>query len=73
MSWPRWRPIATLPKEGQVLVTADDLNEEGGYGEIELVVCPMLEDGRILNQNSGNYTLPNTWRWWIPIPPKDSQ
>jgi hypothetical protein len=71
--WPCWQPIATLPKSGQVLVTTDDMDEEGGYGEIELCVCPMLEDGRLLNQNSGNYTRPNTWKWWMPAPPKRSE
>lgn len=73
MMWPKWHPIETLPKTGQALVTTDDLSEPGGYGEIELVVCPMLEDGRILNQNSGNYTRAGVWRWWMPVPPKETE
>lgn len=65
-----WQPISTLPRHGQVLVTDDDPDDGGddGYGTIELVVCPMLEDGRLLNQNSGNYSRAGTWKWWRPIP-----
>lgn len=66
-----WRPISTLPRSGQVLVTDDDLESPDGYGTIELVVCPMLEDGRLLNQNSGNYSRPGTWKWWHPVPACD--
>lgn len=65
-----WRPISTLPPSGQVLVTDDDLPHDPGpsYGTIELAVCPMLPDGRLLNQNSGNYTRAGTWKWWHPVP-----
>lgn len=66
-----WLPIETAPTTGQFLVTTDDVDkDEGGYGEIELVCAPFLKDGRILNQNSGNYTRPNVWRWWHPAPPR---
>lgn len=65
-----WKPIETLPSTGQALVTDDELPFEDGltYGSIELVSCPMLSDGRILNQNSGNYTRAGTWKWWHPVP-----
>lgn len=71
-----WRPIASLPKAGQVLVTSDDLPGDAArgdnmYGDIELVICPMHSDGRILNQNSGNYTRAGVWKWWMPAPPRD--
>lgn len=70
-----WQPIKTLPKSGQVLVTDDDPNdpEDGRYGCIELVNCPMLDDGRILNQNSANYSRPGTWKWWRPVPSRKFQ
>jgi hypothetical protein len=66
-----WQPIATLPSEGQALATDDDPVEclDGRYGTIELIVCPMLADGRTLNQNSGNYTSAGAWKWWRPVPP----
>jgi hypothetical protein len=70
-----WQPIETLPRSGQALVTDDDLPNEplgDGYGSIELVVCPMLSDGRILNQNSGNYNRPGTWKWWAPVPSRET-
>ena len=63
-----WQPISTLPPTGQALVTDDDPNDGDGYGCIELVNCPMLPDGRIMNQNSANYTRPGTWKWWRPVP-----
>lgn len=68
-----WRPISTLPKSGQALVTSDDPSDDdvsgnGGYGDIELVICPMLADGRILNQNTGNYSRAGSWKWWTPAP-----
>lgn len=68
-----WRPIETLPRSGQVLVTDDDLPTEpgDGYGCIDLAVCPMLADGRLLSQNSGNYTRAGIWKWWMPVPPRD--
>lgn len=65
-----WQPISTLPRSGQALVTDDDPDDGDSYGTIELVVCPMLADGRILNQNSANYTSPGVWRWWRPVPPR---
>jgi hypothetical protein len=70
-----WRPIETLPPSGQALVTDDELpfDEGPGYGTIELVVCPMLADGRILNQNSGNYTRAGVWKWWYPVPARTIQ
>ncbi len=68
-----WRPIETLPKTGQALVCTDEAFDGDGYDEIELVVCPMLADGRILNQNSGNYTRPGVWKWWMPVPPKETE
>lgn len=66
-----WRPIETLPRDGQALVTDDDPEDcaDGRYACIELVNCPMLADGQILNQNSGNYTRAGTWKWWRPVPP----
>jgi hypothetical protein len=74
MERPMWRPIETLPKTRcQALVTTDDMDDGEGYGEIELVCCPMLPDGRIMNQNSGNYTRPGVWKWWMPAPPKTIQ
>lgn len=64
-----WQPISSLPRSGQALVTDDDPGDGSeGYGTIGLVVCPMLEDGRLLNQNSGNYSRPGTWTWWRPVP-----
>lgn len=65
-----WQPITTLPLQGQALVTDDDPSDcvDGRYATIELVNCPMLADGRILNQNSGNYTQPHVWKWWRPTP-----
>jgi len=65
-----WQPISTLPRSGQALVTDDDPDDGDSYGTIELVVCPMLADGRILNQNSANYTSPGVWKWWRPVPPR---
>lgn len=66
-----WKLIDTLPISGQVLVTDDDPEDDTpGYGTIELAVCPILSDGRILNQNSGNYTRAGVWKWWRPVPPK---
>lgn len=65
-----WHPISTLPQSGQALVTDDDPDEclDGRYGTIELINCPMLTDGRTLNQNSGNYTRAGVWKWWRPAP-----
>jgi len=63
-----WQPIETAPKTGQFLVTDDDLPENGGYSCIELVNAPFLKDGRILNQNSGNYSRPGVWKFWAPVP-----
>ncbi len=73
-----WRPIETLPSSGQVLVTDDDMTGDDltpgeWYGTIGLVVCPMLADGRILNQNSGNYSRAGTWKWWAPVPPRATE
>lgn len=70
-----WRPIETLPATGQALVTDDELpfDRDPRYGTIELVVCPMLADGRVLNQNSGNYTRAGVWKWWHPVPSKNCQ
>ena len=66
-----WQPIATLPPSGQVLVTDDDLDDgDPGYGTIELCNCPMLKDGKLLNQNSGNYNRAGTWKWWRQVPPR---
>jgi hypothetical protein len=69
-----WRPIETLPQTGQVLVTDDELPSDTGpnYVTIELAVCPMLPDGRLLNQNSGNYTRAGTWKWWTPTPSRET-
>jgi hypothetical protein len=68
-----WRPIETLPPTGQALVTDDELPLEDGpfYGSIELVNCPMLPDGRLLNQNSANYSRAGTWKWWHPVPERN--
>lgn len=70
-----WQPIETLPTTRcQVLVTDDDPDDHGSnwpelqYGTIELVNCPMLADGRIMNQNSANYSRAGTWKWWRPVP-----
>jgi hypothetical protein len=69
-----WRPIATLPSSGQALVTDDELPFEGpDYGTIELVNCPMLPDGRLLCQNSANYTRPGVWKWWLPVPSRKTR
>lgn len=70
-----WRSIETLPATGQALVTDDEMpfDREPGYGTIELVVCPMLADGRVLNQNSGNYSRAGVWKWWHPVPSKNCQ
>lgn len=63
-----WQPIESLPTTGQALVTDDDPDDGDGYGCIELVNCPMLPDGRVMNQNSGNYSRAGTWKWWRPVP-----
>ncbi len=65
-----WQPIETLPPTGQVLVTDDDPDDGDSYGTIELCRCPMLPDGRLLNQNSGNFSRPHVWKWWRPTPPR---
>lgn len=64
-----WQPIATAP-EGrcQFLVTCWKPGEPWACA-IELVNGPFLEDGRIENQNSGNYTQPGIWTYWMPLPP----
>jgi hypothetical protein len=64
-----WRPINTAPTSGQFLVT----NWEPGDAwacTIELVNGPFLPDGRILNQNTGNYSNAGTWTYWMPLPPQ---
>lgn len=69
-----WQPIETLPDSGQALVTDDDPTERGSrwpgykYSTIELINCPMLSDGRVLNANSGNYSRAGAWKWWRPVP-----
>ena len=63
-----WQPIETAPTEGQFLVT-DWVPGDPWACTIELVNAPFLKDGRILNQNSGNYCRAGTWRYWTPLPP----
>lgn len=63
-----WQPIETIPKDGQALVT-DWKPGDPWACTIELVNLPFLEDGRVLNQNSANYTQPGVWKWWMPVPP----
>lgn len=71
--WKRFDP-STMPTSGQVLVTSDDLDGadcDHRYCDIELICLPVLDDGRTLNQNSGNYNRANTWKWWMPVPPRE--
>lgn len=57
-----WKPIETLPKNGQALVTDDDPGEVGsGYATIELITCPTFD----------NDTRAGVWKWWHPVPAKD--
>lgn len=63
-----WQPIETAPREHcQFLVTQHEAGDPWAC-EIELVCGPFLEDGRILNQNSGNYTRAGHWTHWMPLP-----
>lgn len=64
-----WQSIETAPKtKTQFLVTSWQPGDPWAC-EIELVNGPFLADGRILNQNSGNYTNPGVWTYWMPLPP----
>jgi hypothetical protein len=64
-----WQPIETAPKEkSQFLVTHWEPGD-GWAHTIELVCGPFLADGRILNQNSGNYSRAGVWTHWLPLPP----
>ncbi len=63
-----WQPIETVPRSGQALVT--DWEEGDPWASnIELVNLPFLKDGRVMNQNTANYTRPGVWKWWMPVPP----
>ena len=72
----KWQPIKTAPTDGSQFLVTDDVDLDDlttGYGTIELVNDPFLKNGKILNQNSGNYTNPSVWKWWFPVPPKLSK
>ena len=70
-----WRPISTLPTAGQALVASDDDLDADGYGDIDIVCCPITDDNRLLCQTSGNYVTNPTqvWQWWRPMPSKSKQ
>ena len=70
MDWPTspWKRIDSAPTSGQFLVTSWEPGDPWAC-DVELVCGPFLKDGRILNQNSGNYTQPNVWKWWMKMPP----
>lgn len=63
-------PEHPAPRNGQFLVTQWELGATT-YSEIELVQAPFLKDGRILNLNSGNYTMAGVWTHWHPAPSLD--
>lgn len=67
--WRKFDP-ATMPRSGQVLVTDADAEDGDGYGDMDLICLPVLEDGRTLSQTSGNYARAGVWKWWMPAPPK---
>lgn len=62
-----WQPIETAPKDGQFLVTDWKPGDVWAHA-IELVNAPFRPDGRIFNQNSGNYSAPGAWTYWMPLP-----
>lgn len=63
-----WKPIDTAPRDGsQFLVTDWELGDPWST-TIELVNGPALSDGRILNQNSGNYARLDRFTYWMPVP-----
>lgn len=69
----KWRPIKTAPR-GNVQFLVTDFEEGDPWACcIELVRGPFMPDGSIFNQNSGNYSRPGSWTYWMPLPePPDS-
>jgi len=62
----RWQRLTTAPVQGHFL--AADFSEGSPPLCVELVVGPFLADGRILNQNTGNYVLAGTFTHWTELP-----
>lgn len=65
---PPWRPIATAPTNKHHFLVAD-YSEGDPPTCVELVTGPFLIDGRILNQNTGNYLTPGAVTHWLPLAP----
>jgi hypothetical protein len=63
-----WKPIATAPTSGQFLVTSWEPGDPW-CPDLEVVNGPFLKDGRIANQNSGQFTRSGVWLYWMPLPP----
>ena len=62
-----WMPIETAPKDVSQFLVTDWMPGDPWSTAVELVNGPFLADGRILNQNSGNYNARNSWTWWMPL------
>jgi len=63
-----WQGIETAPTSGQFLAT-DWEPGDPWCTCIDVLVAPVMADGRILDQNSGNYTRFSAYTFWAPLPP----